>query len=322
MEILLITALIILFLTMIIVQIILFNKQTEKQQNFATEQQKLLANTQGNINERLSASNQTINDMKKELGVLEETARNIQSVGKNLSDLQNLLKAPAFKGGFGEYLLNDLLSQIFPSANFKTQYRFSNNKQVDAVIKLKDKVIPIDSKFPIASFQKFINADNENDKKLYRKDFNSDLKKNIDDIEEKYIKHVEGTFGFALMYIPAENIYYETIIKDPFNENFELLRYALEKHVIPVSPNSFYAYLMAITFGLNGLRVEQDIQIILEDLRKIHNRFKDFYKDYGLVRTHLSQAVSKFDETAKTAEKLNDQINKITGQKTELIEEN
>ncbi|MCL1955535.1 MAG: DNA recombination protein RmuC [Spirochaetes bacterium] len=318
-------------------------KQLESQQVSLTSQQKLLTDTQNNLNtqlqqmmnimnqnlnstqsnitKQLSSSNQIIGDINSKLGSLETTAKNIQNIGKDISSLQNILQAPKLRGNLGEYLLEDLLKQIFPSANYKIKHSFKNGTQVDAVIKLGENIVPVDSKFPLESFQKFIAADNDEDKKLFRKDFITSVKKRIDEITSKYINPAEGTYDFAIMYIPAENVYYETIINDSFtNKDYELLNYAMEKHVIPVSPNSFYAYLMAISFGLNGLKIEQDAKIILGELSQIQNRFGKFYEEYGVVGKHLNSAVGKYNETTKTAEKLNDQISKITEQKTELIE--
>jgi len=318
-------------------------KQLESQQASLTSQQKLLTETQANLNsqlqqmmtamnnnlsstqsnitKQLSSSNQIIGDIHNKLGALETTAKNMQDIGKDISSLQNLLKAPTFRGGLGEYLLEELLKQIFPAANYETQYPFKNGTKVDAIIKLGGNIVPVDSKFPLESFQRFINADNDENKKIFKKEFISVVKKRIDEIAVKYINAAEGTFDFALMYIPAENVFYETIINDSFtNKEYELLNYAMEKHVIPVSPNSFYAYLMAIAFGLNGLKIEQDAKIILGELSQIQNRFGKFYEEYNVVGKHLNSAIGKYNETTKTADKLNDQISKITEQKTELIE--
>jgi len=318
-------------------------KQLESQQASFTSQQKLLTETQANLNnqlqqmmtamnqnlnstqsnitKQLSSSNQIIGDIHNKLGNLETTAKNIQNIGKDISSLQNILQAPKLRGNLGEYLLEDLLKQIFPSANYGIKYSFKNGTQVDAIIKLGDNIVPVDSKFPLESFQRFIAADNDESKKSFRKDFITSVKKRIDEIAGKYINPAEGTYDFAIMYIPAENVYYETIINDSFtNKDYELLNYAMEKHVIPVSPNSFYAYLMAISFGLKGLTIEQEAKTILGDIAQVQDRFGKFFTDYSLVGKHITNALGKYNDSAKNAEKLNDQMGRLTGQKTELIE--
>jgi DNA recombination protein RmuC len=192
---------------------------------------------------------------------------------------------------------------------------------VDAVIKLGDGIVPVDSKFPLESFQRLVKAENEDEKKLFKREFISSVKKRIDEIAAKYINPAEKTFDFAMMYIPAENVFYETIINDSLtNKDYELLNYAMSKHIIPVSPNSFYAYLMALVYGLKGFRIEAEAKIILGELSKVQEKFGKFYSEYNLVGKHLTNAIGKYNDSEKNAEKLNDQINRITGQKTELIE--
>jgi DNA recombination protein RmuC len=318
-------------------------KQLESQQMSLTSQQKLLTDTQSNLNsqlqqmmnimnqslnsaqnnitKQLSGSNQIIGDIHSKLGTLETTARNIQDIGKNISSLQDILQAPKLRGNLGEYLLEELLKQIFPAANYEIKYSFKNGTQVDAIIRLGGYIVPVDSKFPLESYQRFVASDDEDGKKTFKKEFISSVKKRIDETS-KYINPAEGTFDFAMMYIPAENVFYETIINDSFsNREYELLNYAMSRHVIPVSPNSFYAYLMALVFGLKGLKIEQEAKTILGELSQIHDKFGKFFSDYSLVGKHINNALGKFNDSAKGAEKLNDQINRITGQKTELVEE-
>ena len=318
-------------------------KQLENQQNSMAQQQQLflnsqnqmssqmnqmmtymgqnLSSTQGNITKQLDNSNRIISDIHTKLGTLETTAKNMQDIGKNISSLQDILQAPKLRGNLGEYLLEELLKQIFPAANYAVKYSFKNGTQVDAIIRLGDGIVPVDSKFPLESFQRLVDADNEESKKQFKKEFISSVKKRIDEIASKYINPAEHTFDFAMMYIPAENVFYETIINDSLtNKDYELLNYAMQKHVIPVSPNSFYAYLMALVYGLKGFKIEQEAKTILGELSLVQDKFGKFYSEYALVGKHLSNAIGKYNDTEKSAEKLNDQVNRITGQKTDLIE--
>jgi len=320
-------------------------KQLESQQASLAQQQQLFLNSQNqlgsllnqmmsrmdqnynssqsNITKQLDNSNRVINDIHTKLGSLEQTARNIQDIGNNISSLRDLLQPPKLRGNLGEFLLEDLLKQIFPAANYKTKYSFSNGTQVDAVIKLADGIVPVDSKFPLESFQRLIEADNDDAKKQAKKEFISSVKRRIDEIQTKYINPAEKTFDFALMYIPAENVFYEIIINDTLtNKDYELLNYAMEKHVIPVSPNSFYAYLMVLVFGLQGLQIEQEAKVIRGELSQVQNMLGRFFTEYGQVGKHISNALGKFHDSEKSVEKLNDRLNRITGQKVELISGN
>jgi len=316
-------------------------KQLESQQVALSSQQKLLLDTQNqlgsqlqqmmtlmnqsftsnqsNITSQLNNSNKVINEIHTKLGALEATTNHIQELGKDISKLQDILQAPKLRGNLGEYLLEELLKQILPTANYAIKHSFKNGTQVDAIIKLGGYIVPVDSKFPLESYQRLTETDNEESKKTFKKEFIASVKKRIDETA-KYINPAEGTFEFAMMYIPAENVFYEVIINDSFtNKEYELLNYAMTKHIIPVSPNSFYAYLMALVFGLKGLKIEQDAKIILGELSNIQDRFAKFFADYGLVGKHITAASNKYADSEKSAGKLNDQINKITGNKTELI---
>lgn len=320
-------------------------KQLESQNSSLTQQQTLLLNTQKELREQLGSilktvnegmsanqssittqlrnSNEVINDIQKKLGSLEVTAKNIQDIGSDISSLQEILKAPKLRGNLGEYLLEELLKEIFPASNYEIKYNFKNGTQVDAVIKLGEGIVPVDSKFPLESFSRLVNTDNDDEKKKFKKEFVSSVKLRIDEIASKYINPAEGTFDFAMMYIPAENIFYETIINDSLtNKEYEIFNYAIQKHVIPVSPNSFYAYLMALVYGLKGFRIEQQAKVIMGELSNVQSSFNKFYDDFTLVGKHLGNATSKYEESLKKAEKFNDKIGQITGNKFDLIESN
>jgi len=222
-----------------------------------------LSKTQGNINDQLSSTGKVVGDIQKKLGSLEETTKNIQEIGKDISSLQDILSAPKLRGNLGEYMLEELLKQIFPQSNYEIKYSFKNGTQVDAIIRLGEGIVPVDSKFPLESFQRYIEAKTDVDKIKFKKEFTKSVKDRIDEIANKYINPAENTFDFALMYIPAENVFYETIITDTLSKaHYELFDYAIKKHIIPVSPNSFYAYLMALVFGLKGFKIEQQAKTI------------------------------------------------------------
>jgi len=223
------------------------------------------------------------------------------------------------RGNLGEYLLEELLKDILPSRNYQMQYTFENGTKVDAIIRLADGIVPIDSKFPLESFQRLIEAESEEEKKTHKKEFISSVKKRIDEIATKYINPAENTFDFAMMYIPAENVFYETIINDSLtNTDNQILKYAWEKHVIPVSPNSFYAYLMSIVYGLKGLRIEKQARYIIGELEKTQALFGKFFADFCTLGDKIKTAEKKYDELTKKANKINDQVGKITGIKNEL----
>jgi DNA recombination protein RmuC len=194
------------------------------------------------------------------------------------------------------------------------QHQFKGGETVDAVIMLHLGMIPIDAKFPLENFKRILASGSDEERKSARKSFLSDVKGHIDAIASKYIRMDESTFDFALMYIPAENVYYETIIKDDeFGGEMSLFRYALRKRVIPVSPNSFYAYLQTIMLGLKGMRVDEHSREILENLSRLQKEFDNFSEAFRLVGQHLDNSVKKYSEAEKRFGKLESNVERMDG---------
>ncbi len=262
-----------------------------------------------NVGDRLDNAAKVIGTLQNKLGELGEATKQVFLVGKDISSLQEILRAPKLRGGLGELFLGDLLAQILPPAHYKLQYRFKSGEAVDAVVKLRDdKLVPVDSKFPLENFKKMLEAPDEADKATFRKQFLNDVKKHIDKIAKLYILPDEGTFDFALMYIPAENVYYETIIKGEGSDEHSLMHYAYDRKVIPVSPNSFYVYLQAILMGLRGMQVERSAADILKNLARLTGDLQKFKTDFELVGTHLTRAKNSYDDSVKRIDRFQDKL--------------
>jgi len=268
-----------------------------------------LTDTTGQIGKRLDNAASVISDVKKEIGGLSQASKQIFDVGKDISKLSEILKAPKARGLLGEYFLGDLLGQILPQEYYELQYSFKTTK-VDAVVKLGPKFVPIDAKFPLENFNRIVESSTDDERKKARKDFLKDVKKHIDDIADKYILPDEGTYDFAMMYIPAENVYYEVIIKEDPDEK-SASKYALERKVIPVSPNSLYAYLQAIALGLRGLKIEQSAAQILATLQKLTIDFDSFKDEFDTLGRHISNAKTKYEETEKKLMKFDNKLSSV-----------
>jgi DNA recombination protein RmuC len=274
-----------------------------------------LLDSSGEISKRLDNAARVIGDVQKNIGELSEASKQIFEVGKNIATLQEILQPPKLRGGLGEQFLGELLSQVLPPQFFTLQYMFVNGERVDAVVRVGEKLVPIDSKFPLDNFKRIIECKTEEERKTCQKVFYRDVKKHIDDIASKYIVPNEGTYDFALLYIPAENVYYETITKDEsFGEEKGILNYALAKRVIPVSPNSFYAYLQVIVLGLKGLQIEKDAQKILALLSSLKKDIGGFQEDFQLVGKHLTNALNKFEEARRRLDKFYFKLEQIESQ--------
>ena len=265
---------------------------------------------------------QTLGDVKKDLGKMEEVTREVLEKAKDISSLESLLRAPKFRGGIGELFLGDLLAQILSPSHYDLQYKFKSGEKVDAIIRIGGNIVPIDSKFPLENFNRYVKEEESKEKEALRKKFLSDVKKHIDEIASKYILPDEGTYDFALMYVPAENIYYETIIKDEnIEEKQSIFSYALQKRVIPVSPNSFFAYLQVVVLGLKGLRIEKSALKIFQALARLQGDLSRFKGDFQTLGSHLVNAKSKFDEAEKRLEKFSNKLELVSGDKPESLPE-
>ncbi|MGH7645787.1 MAG: DNA recombination protein RmuC, partial [Gemmatimonadales bacterium] len=196
-------------------------------------------------------------DVRERLGELGAVARRLETVGETVSEVQQLLQVPKLRGTLGEVWLEELLRQILPPAHFHMQHRFTSGERVDAVVTLGDRLVPVDAKFPLEACQRMLAATTPEDAERERRAFGRSLRDRIDEIADKYIRPDEGTYDFALMYIPAENVYYEAVLRaqDP-EDGRSVLGHALRRRVIPVSPHTFYAYLLVILHGLKGMAVE------------------------------------------------------------------
>lgn len=256
------------------------------------------------VGEKVEGSVGVFGDLREQLGELTKRTKDIEEVGKSISSLQEALREPKFRGGFGEQGLERLLANNLPPGSYKLQYPFRNGEiRVDAVIEIGENLVPIDSKFPfpLEDFGRLSKAESEEEQKALRRQFIHTIKNHIDKVS-KYIQTDEKTFDFALMYIPAENIYYEIIVQS------DIYSYCLLRRVFPVSPNSFYAYLRVIAIGFEGLRVEKFAREILERLQSLQGNLADFQEDYATLGTHIGHAARKYDEAERKLTRLGDKL--------------
>lgn len=268
--------------------------------------ERALTDTTGQVGQRLDSAVRVIRDVSATMGELSRASQQILEVGRNISSLQDILRTPKLRGVVGEVFLQNLLEQVVPN-HYQTQYRFLNGEKVDAVISIGDRLVPIDAKFPLENFRLLLAAGDDAERRSLRRRFVADVKKHIDAIASKYILPDEGTFDFAMMYIPAENVYYELISAES-EETENINGYALTRRVIPVSPASLYAYLQAIVLGLRGMQVERRAQEIISHLSRLQADLNRFRTEFDQLGTHLSHARNKYEEAAKRLVRLEDKF--------------
>lgn len=293
-------------------QIGLIHQQVNQQLQTVNQQ---LQSSSGEVNKRLDNAARVIGDVQRNIGELSKASEQIFEVGKDIASLQEILRTPKLRGGLGEQFLGELLSQILPPTAFTLQHTFLSGERVDAVVMVGGKLVPVDSKFPLDNFKRIIESNGDEERRARLKFFYRDVKKHIDDIATKYIVPKEGTYDFALLYIPAENVYYETITKDEsFGEDKGILNYALGKKVIPVSPNLFYAYLHVVAMGLKGLKIEENARKIQEELASMTKDIKNFQEDFQLVGRHITNAMNKYEEARRRLDRLSFKLEQIENQ--------
>lgn len=280
------------------------------QDNTSQSLQKTLQVNQTSIGQSLQENQKVINQLYSQIGQLQEKNKQMMQVGIEVKRLHDILGAPKLRGQMGERLLENILCQMLPKESYELQYTFKDGKIVDALVKLNDFSVPIDAKFPLPGFERIMQAEDEGEKNGLRKQFIRDVIKHIDKIASDYIRPAEGTVDFAIMYIPAENVYYETSISY-LGENKDIMEYALSKKVIPVSPNLLYTYLMTVVMGLHGLQIEKKAADILKNLKRMNSSFAEYVNTWDVLGRHLRNASSQYGEGQKRLDKLGMELNQI-----------
>ncbi|MBN2180416.1 MAG: DNA recombination protein RmuC [Sedimentisphaerales bacterium] len=275
--------------------------------------QKSLLDGQTNINRNMQAGHEVLARLNKQIGELQGTNKQMMQIGTEVRRLQDILSSPKLRGQMGEWSLENLLSQILPKDSYKLQYAFRDGKTVDALIEMPGFDVPVDAKFPLPSFEKIVQTESEQEKPKLRRQFIKDCMSHIDKIAGDYIRPAEGTLDFALMYVPAENIYYETIVKYA-GETQDILQYCFDKKVIPVSPNLLYAYLMTVAMGLHGLQIEKQAAEIRQNLKRLNASFADFGGNWEILGKHLRNAYGQYDEGQKKLDRFGMQLDQIQGE--------
>jgi len=262
-----------------------------------------------------------IQTITERLTKLDETNKQVLGFSEQLQSLENVLKNPKHRGVLGEYYLENVLKNVLPPSSYQMQYAFPDGDIVDAVVFVKEKIIPIDSKFSLENYNRIIEEKDPSQQEALQREFKNDLKKRIDETS-KYIKPNDGTMDFAFMFIPAEGIYYDLLINKvgviKVNTQ-DLIEYAFsQKHVIIVSPTSFFAYLQTVLQGLRALQIEESAKEIRQHVGQL-NRHLISYEDYlKKMGNHLGTTVNMFNSSYKEFKKIDKDVMRVTGGQSKL----
>jgi DNA recombination protein RmuC len=290
----------------------------EKDQNYSVLHQRLdsfseiinkqLENSRQSSERASLAVHQQVQGFTQGMTQLHENLKNMHESVKSVASFQDILKAPKTRGMWGELSLEFSLSQYF-AGSYKMQHYFQSGEAVDAILTLPNSLIlPIDSKFSLENFERMIKADNDIEKDEHRKQFISDMKKRVDEIATKYILPSEGTSDFALMYIPAEAVYYEVINN---LEGVDIPTYARSKKVGIVSPNTFYLTTAAISHWYKNVEFNNRTMDIMKRLERIITDGQKLDNDFRLLGKHLTSASSSYESAGKRLGHLVDRVQKV-----------
>jgi DNA recombination protein RmuC len=272
---------------------------------------KLIQAGQSTIGARLDAATKVVGDVQGSLGTLQEATRRVAEIGREIQGLEQVLKSPKMRGGLGETLLERLLDEMLPREHWVTQHGFRSGEKVDAAIRIGERIVPVDAKFPLENFRRMLAESDDAQRRQFRKVFARDVKARVDEIAKKYILPDEGTYDFALMYVPAENVFYEIAVRPEDTGEEPIATYALSRRVVPVSPNSIFAYLQVIVLGLKGLRIEANARRIQEDLARLGGDVAKLRQPLATLGRHLGNAQKQYEDAQRELDRLETKLDEI-----------
>jgi DNA recombination protein RmuC len=258
-----------------------------------------------------------IREITSEITKVTEGQKQITALNDQLKNLNDILKNTKQRGILGEYFLETVLKNVLSPGTYQLQYPFADNSKVDAVIFYQERVIPIDSKFSLENYNRLATAVNDEERKRYEDALKSDLKTRIEETS-KYIKPAENTVDFAFMFIPSEALYYDLLVnKVGTTGDRDLIQYAAEKRVYPVSPTTFYVYLQMVLQGLRQEKINNSAQQIIKNIGELQRHLERYEEYFEKIGTHLGTTTNAYTTAAKEFGKIDKDILKIANIKEE-----
>jgi len=288
---------------------------TEQNKELRQAMDSKLAETHKATQVQIGQATKIISQVTEKLTKLDETNKQVVNFSAQLQNLQDILKNPKQRGILGEYFLEETLKNVLPPNTYQMQYEFKDGTVVDAVVFVKDKIIPVDSKFSLENYEKILNTNDPELREKLEKQFKQDLKSRIDETA-KYVKPAEKTMDFAFMFIPSEAIYYDLLINKvgavQVNTR-DLIEYAFrDKHVIIVSPTSFLAYLQTVLQGLRALQIEESAKAIRANVEKLNRHILSYDNFLKKLGSSISTTVNHYNNAYKEFKKIDKDVVKIT----------
>lgn len=275
------------------------------------------------MQDQFGQSAKIIEEVTKKLTKLDETNKQVVGFAEQMKSLENILKNPKQRGILGEYFLETLLGNVLPPGQYKMQYGFNNGEIVDAAIFVGEKIIPVDAKFSLEKYNLIMNETDKDKRDGLEKEFKDDIKKRIDETS-KYIRPIENTTEFAFMFIPAEGIFYNLLAYEVGSVKVNtqnIIEYAFKKHVLIVSPTSFFAYLQTVLHGLNALKMEKSIMDIVKHVGELGRHLQNYDTYMAKLGNNLGTTVGAYNTAYKELKKVDKDVVRVSdGQEGGKIE--
>jgi DNA recombination protein RmuC len=249
------------------------------------------------------SAGETATQIVEKLATVEARTTSMLERANDLKRLEQALRPPKARGGFGELLLANLLADMLPASAYALQHGFASGERVDAVVRA-EKLLPVDAKFPLDNVHRVLDAEDDEQRVLARRALAKDIKAHVDAIATKYIKPGEGTYDFAFMYLPAETVYYEIAC----GGTGDLHQYAMSRRIFPVSPSTFHAYLAMIVIGLRGLQIERHAQDVMDYCGQLAKDFRRFKTDFDVIGKHIGNAQTKYGESQRWLDRFEERL--------------
>ena len=218
-------------------------------------------------------------------------------------DAQSLTKAlkgdSQQQGAWGEQILETALEKagLQENINYLLQPNYKdrqgNNLRPDAVILLpNDRNIVIDSKVSLTAYERFVNTENEDDKKSYLKDHIQSTKGHIKNLSSKNYNDLEGINApdYLFIFIPIDSALSVALMND-----WDLQTLANEKKIAFATPINLLA-ILRIAENLWRLDSQnKHAEDIANRAGLLYDKFSNFTKDLFEVGKHLDRAKESYD---------------------------
>ena len=280
--------------------------------------EKRVAAGQQSFADHLGKSTHLLEQVGERLGRLHEASQKIEKLAGDVTRLEDLLKPPKLRGALGEMFLEQTLGEVLPPAAFAMQHTLGDGVIVDAVVFVQDRLVPIDSKFPLENFRRARETEDEGERRRARQQFGRDVRKHIDAIADRYIRPASGTCDFALMYVPAEAVYAE-IVADA--EEGALADYASTRRVIPVSPRLLYAYISTVALGLRGMELQENAREVHQNLSELARLWDRVAVPFDKLGSHLQNAQKQYEEASRSLDRFSNRLETIAEKAAEKDDE-